>query len=382
MRIALTITELDVGGAEKCLTQLALWLKAGGHRVEVFSLGPPPPEGQDKFPRLLAAAEIQVHFGGFKGAHRAVPAIQWLRKSLREFSPEIVQSMLFHANLLTSFAIPADAKFFGGARVKQPERIRRKLQGWAAKKMEKLVCVSADVMRSSLQLEGVPAEKLCVIPNGVSVSTDCEVGDWSELGLPKGCRVILSIGRLAPQKGYRELIHHADDILRNNPAHHIVIIGQGPFEPELRDLAATTQHPTRIHIAGWHADIGKWLSACELFILPTHYEGMPNALLEAMAAGLPVVVNDVEGIREVLGTGNTTSSQVARRLCEDNGENLAKLTQQLIASDSLRQECGQANLQRVKEHFSTDDQFRKYLDLYRDAIADGKTQQSRQTRWN
>ncbi len=256
MRIALTITELNVGGAEKCLTQLALWLHQSGRTVEVFSIGPPPADGQDKFSNQLAAARIPVHFGGFSGIHSVLPAAWWLRKKLNAYSPEIVQSMLFHANVLTAFAIPAGAKFFGGARVKQPERIRQKLQSWAAKTMEKLICVSEDVARSSSDLEGIAPEKLCVIPNGARI-TNTEPGDWRELGIPEGSRVLLSIGRLAEQKGFRELLDHADEILLPNPTHHIVIFGQGPLEGQLRRRAATALAASRIHLAGWKPDVTK-----------------------------------------------------------------------------------------------------------------------------
>ncbi len=364
MRIALTITELDVGGAEKCLTQLACWLKRVGHTVEVFSLGPEPPIGQAQFPETLVDAGIPIHFGGFTSARRALPALRWLRKALREFSPDIVQSMLFHANVLTSLAVPSKGKFFGGARVKQPERIRGRLQRWASRRMEKLICVSVDVAKSCAESELIPTEKIEVIPNGVSVSNKQTPGDWQELGLPVHCRVILSVGRLAKQKGYRELILRSDEILSHHPEHHIVIAGQGPLETELRCLIENTNARTRIHLAGWLSDVDRWLSACEIFALPTHYEGMPNALLEAMAAGKPVIVNDVEGIRELLGSGPFTEAQIAAPLSKDDGKSFANSTLKLITAEQLRHNCGEANMKRVLEHFRAEDQFQKYLDIY------------------
>lgn len=364
MRIALTITELDAGGgAEKCTVQLACWLKSQGHFVTVFAIGPPPRRDQNVTVSTLDRAAIPVHFGGFTGASRALSAGRWLRNALREFKPDVVQSMLFHANVLTAACLPKRAVWFGGARVRQPQRLRGVLQRMASWRMRKLVCVSADVARHCNQTEGIPAEKTVIIPNGID-SKRIEPGDWQEFGLPEDSRVVLSAGRLADQKGYRELLNHADAILQDNPQHHIVLMGQGPQLAELQQLRSSAASQARIHLLGWQTNIPTWMTACEIFVLPTHYEGMPNSLLEAMAAGKPVVVNDVDGVREVIGESPPFNLQIVVRLATDGGVDLASRVRELIASEDLRAELGQANRQRMVTQFAAETQFRKYLDLY------------------
>src|SRR5690606_36333088 len=77
---------------------------------------------------------------------------------------------------------------------------------------------------------------------------------------------------------------------------HLLVVGDGPEANRLRAGANS-----RLHLAGWQSDVAAILAACQTLVLPSRYEGMPNAVLEAMAVGLPVVVTPVEGVQEILG---------------------------------------------------------------------------------
>lgn len=366
MRIALTITELDVGGAEKCLTDLAIWLARRDIEVKVLALGPPPPEERSGLFSRLTEAQIECSFGGFQGIRQAPSATSWLRKQLRAFQPQIVQSMLFHANVLTAVAKPRSCIFVGGARVRQVERSRQLLQAWAARRMYALVCVSQDVARHCEQVEGIPASKLAVIPNGVSPPVAEPSAERA--GIPNG-PIILSVGRLSDQKGFRELLLSADKLLEPLPTHQLVIVGSGPQLAELEAVQKQCRYGDRIHLAGWRCDVHRWLNACELFVLPTHYEGMPNALLEAMSHGKPVVINDVDGAGEVLGRGRLGSIQLAKPLDRhspsDSAADLIDKALHLANNPSLAAEAGVYNLSRIRNEFSLETQLAKYLDLYR-----------------
>jgi hypothetical protein len=150
MRIALTITELDPGGAERTMVQLARYLKRRSHCVEVFALGETSgktlgvsPERTCLHEKLLQA-EIPWHCGHAQGAVSLPRAVVWLKRKLAEFRPDLIQSMLFHANVVTALANRwLDLPHVGGARVAQPQWWRRRMQQWATNNhMEKLVCVS------------------------------------------------------------------------------------------------------------------------------------------------------------------------------------------------------------------------------------------------
>jgi glycosyltransferase involved in cell wall biosynthesis len=367
MRIALVITELDPGGAEKCLTQLACYLSDHGHAVRVFAIGPPPESGQDQFLQTLETHKIPVAFGigpGRKRSSRSFPGVvRWLRNELRQFKPEVVQSMLFHGNLLTALAADRiHSQVFGGVRVRQPERIRWWLERWASSRMLKLVCVSEDVRQHCEQFEGIRSDKLVTIPNGIDLQAVTQVASaniewkWAKFGVPEDARVILFVGRLHPQKGIEELVARSADLLSTFPEHHLVVIGTGPLESRLRELPAA-----RVHILGWQANVLAFMQRAEVLVLPACYEGMPNVLLEAMAVRLPFVAYDIDGVRQLLGDSAFTLNQIAE---PGDFDQLVALTHQLILDPQLRADCAASNYNRVESHFQLKDQLAAYADLY------------------
>ncbi|HBE67838.1 MAG TPA: hypothetical protein DDW52_06790 [Planctomycetaceae bacterium] len=367
MRIALTITELDVGGAEKCIADLAIWLAGHGSEVKVFAIGPEPAAGFRGLLEQLEEQHIDCSFGGFRGLSRTLKAKAWLHDSLSAFEPDIVQSMLFHANVLTAVSRPKDSVFVGGARVRQVQRSRQLIQAWSARKMERLVCVSQDVAEHCERVEGIPSKKLTVIPNGITLPQLAPHTNRAP-NIPPG-RFILAIGRLSDQKGFRELLQDADGLLEPLPDHQLVILGSGPQRAELEDLKQNCNSGQRIHLAGWQPNVDQWLAACDLFILPTHYEGMPNALLEAMSHAKAVVVNDADGVRQVLGEGELASVQLAAPLKtathpQGSASDLINKALKLSLTPTLAAEAGAYNLKRIKEHFNLEDQLAKYYKLY------------------
>ena len=369
MRIALVITELDPGGAEKCLTQLACFLADEGHAVKVFAIGPPPMVGQEQFLQELAEHRVPVEFciaaGGVRSTWSFPKVVRWLRSELKRFAPEVVQAMLFHGNLLSALAVDRNrAALFGGVRVRQPERWRWWLQRWSCRHMIKVVCVSKDVARHCEQIERIVAHKLITIPNGIDLQTVGRIVDaavafkWTKFGLPADARVLLFAGRLHPQKGIEELVTRADELLSGLPQHHLVIIGNGPLESRLRSLATS-----RVHLIGWQSNVLACMNRAEVLLLPASYEGMPNVLLEAMAVRLPFVAFEVDGVRQLLGNSTYASKQIA---APGEFSQFIELARQLTLDVHLRTACASSNLDRVKQHFQLANQLTAYLEMYRE----------------
>ena len=389
MRIALVITELDPGGAENCLTQLACHLANPANasntgneanavnEVRVYAIGPPPAAGHDHLVKLLQSRNIPVEICIPAGGRRSLLAfpsqVKWLRQHFRQFEPDVVQSMLFHGNLLAALAIdPARSRLFGGVRVRQLERFRWWLQRWAARKMQKLICVSDDVARHCIENERIPADKVITIPNGIDLATvqraiaDSKRETWAKFGLPANARVILFVGRLHPQKGVEQLVRRANNLLRELPDHHLVLIGSGPLESRLKALAASNSATSqtagnRIHFVGWQPDALTWMHRAELLLLPAVYEGMPNVILEAMAVGLPFVAFDIDGIRQLLGDKADATLQIVAPGDFDRFESHA-IT--LLESAPLRSACTKLNQLRIQQHFQLSHQLEKYRQLY------------------
>jgi glycosyltransferase involved in cell wall biosynthesis len=121
----------------------------------------------------------------------------------------------------------------------------------------------------------------------------------TELGLSRGAVVVVGAGRLSRRKGFDFLL---DAFARAGvDGSELVLVGNGEEEAALRAQAAALGIDARARFAGERGDVPRVLGACDLFVLSSHNEGMANVMLEAMAAGLPVVAFDVSGVRDALG---------------------------------------------------------------------------------
>lgn len=372
MRIALVITELEPGGAEKCLVNLASYLHQHGHEVHVFSLAPRPTAGREQLVNQLAGSQIPCSFGTATKSRHFLSSVRWLRKQLRDLQPDVVQSMLFHANLVTACGLPNGATFFGGARVRPPQRFRWWLQSWAAKKMKKLICVSQGVANHCIDHEHIASDKVVVIPNGIDLTwldQQAKAADsvsWNEYGLHDRTPMLLFVGRLDEQKGIVELVSKADELLSKLPQHHLVLVGDGPLSARVRELAESSKFEQRIHIVGWQPNPIAWMARSQMLLLPARYEGMANVLLEAMAVGRPVVAFGVEGTAELFSDESLRQFQLSPA-----GDYTVFLKQvvRLACDFELAQRCGISNRLQIVDHFQLERQLATYEKFYAGEVA-------------
>jgi glycosyltransferase involved in cell wall biosynthesis len=145
--------------------------------------------------------------------------------------------------------------------------------------------------------------------------------------------------------------------------HDLVIVGDGPLRSELAQLAARLKIADRVHFVGYRRDVPEILAASDVLLLPSEWEGMPNVVLEAMAAGKPVVATDVEGVREVLGPGAADQLVTPRR-----PEIFAARLLEILENPGFAANLGAANHERVKQAFSLDAMAQAYADLYRSLV--------------
>lgn len=149
MRVDLAITELFFGGAERCLTQLAIGLQQRGHDVRVLSIGSLPQGDQAQFVMALQDQGVVIEAGGWDRPRQAIQAYWWLRERFLQNPPDLLQTMLYHANVLATWAarsvgVPVRV---GGMRVAERSRFRELLEARAIAQMDALVCVSDSVAR-------------------------------------------------------------------------------------------------------------------------------------------------------------------------------------------------------------------------------------------
>jgi len=210
---------------------------------------------------------------------------------------------------------------------------------------------------------GIRPERITVIHTGIDISdpVDAQAGRafrraW---GIPAGAPLILTVARLSYEKGIDVLIDAAARVHAARPQARFVIVGDGPerkcLEGRIRDRGLDGV----VRLAGFRADVRSILAAGDAFCLPSKSEGMPNALLEAMAAGLPVVAAAVGGVPEVITSGRDGLLVEPR-----NPRALADALVSAIDDPAGRIRLGRAARRTIDERFGARDVVRRYERLY------------------
>jgi glycosyltransferase involved in cell wall biosynthesis len=179
-----------------------------------------------------------------------------------------------------------------------------KLERLAGHLTTTLIAVSEDERAVLVQNNVVEAERIRVIHNGVDVA--CIDGEArltkmeakSRLGIRPDRRVVGVVGRLVPQKDPLAFVEAAAQVADQAPGTLCVWVGSGPLRADVESQAKTKDIPVRI--LGHREDVWKVMRAFDVFVLPSRYEGLPFALLEAMALSLPVVATNIVGVRDVI----------------------------------------------------------------------------------
>ncbi|RMG32749.1 MAG: glycosyltransferase [Planctomycetota bacterium] len=369
-RIAFCITGLNVGGAERVLTRLVTALDRREWEPLVLCLGPEGP-----FADRIRAASVPVEILGARGSVDA-PRVLWtLVRRLRAFRPAVLQSFLFHANVIGALAgrLAGVPRVATGIRVAEREKLwHLRWQRRITRLVDVHVCVSGSVAEHAATVGGLPRERLVVIHNGVSLEEIDAVpaADMSavlslaEAGPPP--RTVLCVGRLDEQKDPLGLLAVASAFLSAGGDVHLVYVGDGPLRSRLEQRIA--EHPLRerIHCLGRRDDVLGLMKAATCLVLPSRWEGMPNVVLEAMAAGLPVVAFDVEGVRELI-----PDDRFGAVVPSGDSAALAAAVRTLLEDADRRRGLARAARQRIAEDFTLRRMVEKYASLYRSLI-DGR----------
>lgn len=299
------ITELDTGGAENMLFELASRVDRKKYSVSVCCLA-----GRGEIGQKLENAGIRVIYLGMRGKWD-FPALFRLVKILGREKPRILHTFLFHANFMGRIAgrlagVPA---VISSVRVSEKEQKLHLLgEKLTAPLAAKITCVSSDVMEFMAGI-GLPREKMTVVPNGIDLGRFREAflpeEVKRELNIPEAAKVVGTVSRLSHQKRLDRFLDCAGMVLEKAPGVFFVIAGRGPLEEELKERAGKLGISGSVRFLGLRSDVPRLLSAFDVFMLTSSWEGMPVALLEAMAAGKPAVASAVEGSSEVVLHGET-----------------------------------------------------------------------------
>lgn len=227
----------------------------------------------------------------------------------------------------------------------------------------RVVGVSDDTTHNLRHYEKIPEGKLTTIPNGIDlqpVRTDT-TQLRHELGITPGTPVIGTAGRLTHQKGMEFLIQAAELLRPRFPDLKVLIVGEGKGneQAELQEMVRNAGLEDNVHLLGLRMDIPDLLALFDIYALPSRWEGLPMAILEAMAAGLPIVGSAVGGVPTAVREG--VNGFLVEP--EDPGA-LAGALERLLNDPHLRRRMGDAGRKRYEASFTARQMTRRYEKLY------------------
>ncbi|MDX1799498.1 MAG: glycosyltransferase family 4 protein [Marinobacter sp.] len=237
-------------------------------------------------------------------------------------------------------------------------------------RVSRIVCV-ADAIRNYLASLRflwfrLPPSRLQRIYKGHDLSWyQAEPNDLSEFGVTEGAFVVCCTGRDVPRKGFDVLVS-AVAALPPDVNVHLVLVGDLGNNETLRAQVASTAHPERIHFTGFRRDAPTIAAASDVFVLPsTEREGLPRAVIEAMAYGVPAIVTDVGGMPELV-ENNVSGFVVPPK----DVRALSEAIEKLYRNGDIRERMGHAARRRIDQDFNTAQTVRETGDLYRTLVAD------------
>ena len=274
------------------------------------------------------------------------------------YKPNIFLSLIPNKKFKTISTVHGWAKDTVGVR----GRVYEFLDSKALKRIDSIVTVSKAVVDYLIK-KGIRKEKIELIYNGIKMNNNPHSFNIPKIrqgyGLPKDAFVIGAVGRLTKVKGHSYLIEAMPSILNEIKNCYLVIAGEGPLKEDLMSLIKKNNLLNNVKLIGYTEDIGEFLAMIDLFVMPSLSEGLPIALLEAMANEKPIIASNVGGIPEVITsedtgiliqpTDSSAISKVIKKLYHDKD----KITRMAVMGKKI-----------VKDNFSSVSMAEEYIRIY------------------
>lgn len=368
-RILQIIPSLDRAGAEKQMTLLVRGLPREEFDVHVCALTRGGPLESD-----LRNARIPLTLIGKRW--RVDPqAYMRLRRLVARLRPDLIHTWLFAANSYGRAAgIACGVKCLVAS-----ERCVDPWKGWMqlsidrclARYTTRIVANSPGVREFYVQ-NGLPAGKFRIIPNGIRLPeppTTTREALLAELGMPRDCRLVGVVGRLWPQKRIKDAIWAADLLKVVRDDVHLLIAGDGPHRDRLRRFRDQVEICDKVHFLGHRDDVPRLMPHFDVFWSTSAYEGQSNSILEAMAAGVPVVATDIPGTRDLVVHEKTGFLVPVQELDTPRRRAaFARHTNILLNEPEMARQLGDAGHERVAREFTVERMVELHAKLYRKVL--------------
>ena len=378
--MVLLIGTLERGGGEGQLVALATGLDRTRYDVRVCCLTSAGPLAEPLQSAGIPTDVLGWHgfpafagLGAIRGVFSLLAVLNRLRRYFRQHRPHIVQGQLFWAYVLGALAaVPAGVAVMIGCRRSLPifkggNARHLWLEQLANRVTTLVVANSATVRATAIETEGLPADKVITIHNGVTEPAPADAtqvaATRASLAVAPDAAVVVCVANLIEYKGHRDLLAAWADVRQRCPSAVLWLVGDGA---ERRAVAHAAEAVGGVHVLGSRADVRLLLASAALLVQASHQEGLPNAVLEGMAAGLPVVATNVGGTAELVVDGET-GLLVAPR----DPARLASAIATLLEDADARARMGRAALERVRASFSMTHMVSRYEQLYDRLLTEG-----------
>lgn len=357
MKVLHVINSLILAGVEVLLAEMAPRFRARGLEVEVAVLKP-----------LDSPLERRLHDSGvpfLRGGDDRIysPAhVLSLARRLHEF--DLVQSYLFPAQLwVASAAVLAKRSVPLVTTEQSTHNYRRRwwyrpADRWMYSRYRAIACNSRETLESLVRWVPGAKPRACVIPNGVPIERfeSAQPPPRASVLPDDGSPLLMFVARIEPEKDHATLLR----ALAQVPEARLALVGEGVLRPQMEALAASLGIRERVHFLGRRPDVPQLLKLADVYVHSSHWEGFGVAAVEAMAAGMPVIVSDVPGLSQVVGSAGLLFPP-------GDADCLARHIRSLLASEPLRRQLAQAGRARARS-FSIERSVEAYINLYQSVL--------------
>ena len=371
------IDSLGPGGAEQLMPTILKNLQQAGFNIRVCAL---QIRAGNPIASELQRLGLPVDLIPIRNLRQPLNLIHILRY-LRLHRPQLLHTQLEFADILGTLA----AKLLGIPSVSTVHTLDvfpEKKSAWGRMKLrwfllgrfcDRVIAVSEKTRRHYLQAGGLPQDKVITLYNGVDRSRFRKMDETQtvklrkELQLPISSQIIMTVAVLREPKGIQFMIRALPAILEQRPDVHYLIVGDGVHRAVLSDLAADLGIKNHVTFAGHRTDIPDLLACCDIFVLPTLKDALPTVLIEALAAGKPIIASNVGGVPEIIENG-------VNGLLVAPGEpsKLVEACLRLLKDNELSRQIILAGSETVRQRFDIDTQIEQLSRMYEEFTSHAK----------